>query len=327
VFTSQPPQFNVPTAPDPHNGNLLTTITATGSGQYQPEAGKCGHGLGAALVLTPHWIEGLTYVRWTGIPSTSKARSSSPIPCRPYSRVRPVRRQACGNIFFGFGASGGATATSEVDGNGVTRTGCWASLRHNQRSFEISWSARPLNVASETHLGSGFPGRLPDRICSATVARLGTCLGNYNDERTITPVGRDPGWRRARWGWIRRSLPDLSSTLRLAVTYSEGPMDGDPSRGASIGSARLVNTWVEGVNVDTHGVPAVALLRSAAVLQLDRRRPAVRRGSDNVCSTHRPPSRTPTPWASTPATRTSTSRSMTVWAVSSVSACASTSRP
>jgi outer membrane receptor protein involved in Fe transport len=81
-------------------------------------------------------------------------------------------------------------------------------------------------------------------------------LGNYNDERTITRLGVTLDGA----GSVGLDSPIIAGPkfhATLAATYSEGPWTGTV-QGRFIGSARLVNTWVEGVNVDNNAVPAVA---------------------------------------------------------------------
>ena len=73
---------------------------------------------------------------------------------------------------------------------------------------------------------------------------------------------------------------------------------------------------------DNNGVPAIAYADLRLSYNWSRRCQSVRRGRQCVRHTRRQTS--PAPWVSTPPTRTLISRSMTVWAASSVSACALT---
>jgi outer membrane receptor protein involved in Fe transport len=112
----------------------------------------------------------------------------------------------------------------------------------------------PLNVASETTSGLDFQADYRTDLFGGMLDWH--LLGNYNDERTITKLGvTQDGAGSVGLDSPIIAGPKFHSTL--AVTYSEGPWTGTV-QGRFIGSARLVNTWVEGVNVDNNGVPAVA---------------------------------------------------------------------
>src|SRR5882724_11112690 len=99
LFTRQPPQFNVPSAPDPHNGNLLTTITATvqGNTNLKPENAVTVSG---GIILTPHWIEGLTLsLDWYSINIKSAIFIANTL--QVIQSCTAGSQQACSNIFFG----------------------------------------------------------------------------------------------------------------------------------------------------------------------------------------------------------------------------------
>jgi outer membrane receptor protein involved in Fe transport len=84
-------------------------------------------------------------------------------------------------------------------------------------------------------------------------------LGNYTDEKTRTSLGVTSDGAGAISGDGANPLsgfttPKFRSTV--AATYTEG-LFSLTAQARIWGSARLVNTWVEGVNVDNNGVPAV----------------------------------------------------------------------
>ncbi|HWY65444.1 MAG TPA: TonB-dependent receptor [Rhizomicrobium sp.] len=251
LFTSQPPQFNVPTAPDPHNSNVQTSITATvqGNPNLKPENAVTVSG---GVVLTPHWIDGLTLsMDWYSINIKSSIFIANTL--QVIQSCTAGSQQACGNIFFGFGASGGAIATSEVDGNGVTRTDVAKFATQNNGALNLVVGA-PLNVASETTSGLDFQADYRMNLFGGLLDWH--LLGNYNDERTITKLGVTVDGAGSVGGDSPIIAgPKFHSTL--AATYREGPWSGTV-QGRFIGSARLVNTWVDGVNVDNNAVPAVA---------------------------------------------------------------------
>jgi iron complex outermembrane receptor protein len=251
LFTSQPPQFNVPSAPDPHNGNAQTTITATvqGNPNLKPENAVT---ISGGIILTPHWIEGLTLsMDWYSIRIKSAIFIANTL--QVIQLCAAGSQQSCSNIFFGFGASGGAIATSEVDGNGVTRTDVGKFQTQSNGALNLVVGA-PLNVAAETTSGLDFQADYRMDLFGGLLDWH--LLGNYNDERTITRLGVTlDGAGSVGLDSPIIAGPKFHSTL--AATYSEGPWTGTV-QGRFIGSARLVNTWVEGVNVDNNAVPAVA---------------------------------------------------------------------
>jgi outer membrane receptor protein involved in Fe transport len=251
LFTSQPPQFNVPTAPDPHNGNAQTSITATvqGNPNLKPENAVTVSG---GVVLTPHWIEGLTLsMDWYSINIKSAIFIASTL--QVIQSCTAGSQQACSNIFFGRGPGGGALATSEVDGNGVTRTDVGKFALQADGALNLVVGA-PLNVASETTSGLDFQADYRMNLFNGLLDWH--ILSNYNDERTITKLGVTYDGA----GSVGLDSPIIAGPkfhTTLAATYSEGQWTGTV-QGRIIGSARLVNTWVEGVNVDNNAVPAIA---------------------------------------------------------------------
>ena len=255
LFTSQPPQFNVPSAPDPHNQNAQTTITATvqGNPNLKPENSVTVSG---GIVLTPHWIDGLTLsLDWYSINIKSAIFIANTL--QVIQLCSAGSQQSCSNIFFGQGAPN-TIATSEVDGNGVTRTdvGKFTTAGNGvlgNPALNLVVGA-PLNVASETTSGLDFQADYRMDLFGGLLDWH--LLGNYNDERTITRLGVTlDGAGSVGVDSPIIAGPKFHSTM--AATYSEGKWTGTV-QGRFIGSARLVNTWVEGVNVDNNGVPAVA---------------------------------------------------------------------
>jgi iron complex outermembrane recepter protein len=91
-------------------------------------------------------------------------------------------------------------------------------------------------------------------------------LGNYNDERTRT-IPNNAGTALVTFDGagaiggetIQPIIAGPKFHATFAATYDLGPWEGT-IQGRFIGTARLVNTWVEGVNIDNNGVPAVAYM-------------------------------------------------------------------
>ena len=146
-----------------------------------------------------------------------------------------------------------------MDGNGVTRTDVGKFTVKIEQPGNPAHPRRraPLNVASETTSGLDFQADYRMDLFGGLLDWH--ALGNYNDERTITKLGVTVDVAPDRWARILRSSPDPSSHSTLAATYSKGPWSGTV-QGRFTGSSRLVNTWVEGVNVDNNAVPWVAYM-------------------------------------------------------------------
>ena len=269
LFTSQPPGFNhSPTgSPFPPSNGSPVNITSTNQGNrnLQPEFAKT---ISGGAVLTPHWIEGLTLsMDWYSIVIKNAVFSAG---------IGQVVQQcfngshaACSNVLFGHGASGGATATSETDGNGVTRTdfGNFPTDFDGAMNFVLS---SPVNVSSETTSGLDFAADYQMNLFSG---QLGWhLLGNYNDERTRT-IPNNAGTGQVTvdgagaLGGVLDAVdaqtigPAAGPKLRavLSATYSQGPWVGVVQT-RFLSSARLINGWVSGLNVDNNSIPAVAYL-------------------------------------------------------------------
>jgi iron complex outermembrane recepter protein len=269
LFTSQPPGFNhspLGSPFSPSNGSAVNiTSTNQGNSRLQPEVATTVSG---GVVLTPHWIEGLTLsLDWYSIVIKSAVFSAGAGQVVQQCFNHSVA--ACSNILFGKGASGGATATSEVDGNGVVRTdfGNFATDFDGALNFVLS---SPVNVSSETTSGLDFAA---DYRMDLFKGNLGLRLvGNYNDERTRTiPNNTGTGLVTVNGAGALAGVLDVPDAgiigpaagpkLRaiMSATYAEGSWVG-VVQGRFLGSARLVNGWAEGVNVDNNGIPAVAYM-------------------------------------------------------------------
>ncbi len=269
LFTSQPPGFNhspigSPFAPS-NGASVNITSTNQGNSHLQPEVATTVSG---GMILTPHWIEGLTLsLDWYSIVIKSAVFSAGAgqvvQECFNHSAA------ACSNILFGHGATAGATATSEVDGNGVVRTdfGNFATDFDGALNFVLS---SPVNVSSETTSGLDFSADYRMDLFSGNLGlRL---VGNYNDERTRTipnnagtgqvtldGAGALAGVLDSADGNINALAAGPKLRAVLSATYAEGPWIGAVQT-RFLGHATLVNGWASGVNVDNNGIPAVAYL-------------------------------------------------------------------
>jgi len=261
LFTSQPPGFNKATIPDPFHNNQTVNFTSTNQGNsaLQPENATTVSG---GIVLSPHWIEGLSLsMDWYSITIKNAVFAAGAVQVANQCKNGSVA--ACSGVLFGATNVAGAIATSETDGNGVvtTKFGNFTSDFNGALNFVL---ASPVNIASETTSGLDFQADYHHDLFSGQMSwRL---LGNYNDERTRT-IPNNAGTALVTFDGagaiggeaIQPIIAGPKFHATLAATYDEGQWEGTV-QGRFIGSARLVNTWVEGVNVDNNGVPAVAYM-------------------------------------------------------------------
>jgi iron complex outermembrane receptor protein len=271
LFSSVPPglnhsPLNSPFAPSNGAPVNLTSVNQ-GNSLLQPENATTVSG---GAVLTPHWIEGLTLsLDWYSISMRQAVYTAGA--GQIVQQCFTGSKAACGNVLFGKGASGGATATSEVDGNGVVRTdfGNFATDFDGALNFV---SAGPVNVAAQTTSGLDFAADYQMDLFSG---RMGWhVVGNYNDELTRTqPNNAGTGLVKTdgagALGGVLDPIAADNQTLGpvggpklrflLSATYSEGPWVGVVQT-RFLSSAKNINGWVDGVNVDNNEIPAVAYL-------------------------------------------------------------------
>jgi outer membrane receptor protein involved in Fe transport len=259
LFTSQPPGFNKATIPDPFHGNTTVNFTSTNQGNsaLKPENATT---ISGGIVLTPHWIEGLTLsMDWYSITIKNAVFSASA--GQVANQCKNGSAAACSGVLFGATTVGGAIATSETDGNGVvtTKFGNFTSDFNGALNFVL---ASPVNIASETTSGLDFQADYRHDLFAGQMSwRL---LGNYNDQRTRT-IPNNAGTALVTFNGAGAIGSEVNQPIiagpkfhaTLAATYDQGQWEATV-QSRFIGTARLVNTWVEGVNVDNNGVPAVA---------------------------------------------------------------------
>ncbi len=271
LFSSLPPglnhsPLNSPFAPS-NGAPVNITSVNQGNPLLQPENATTVSG---GAVLTPRWIEGLTLsMDWYSISMRNAVFTASA--GQIVQQCYTGSHSACANVLFGKGASGGATATSEVDGNGnvTTAFGNFATDFDGALNFV---SAGPVNVAAQTTSGLDFAADYQMDLFSG---RLGWHLvGNYNDELTRTqPNNAGTGLVKTdgagALGGVLDPIAADNQTLGpvggpklhflLSATYSEGPWVGVVQT-RFLSSAENINGWVDGVNVDNNSIPAVAYL-------------------------------------------------------------------
>ena len=172
----------------------------------------------------------------------------------------------CQNVFIATSVSGGF-ATAMVSANGQPYTGPLfsadqAGLVNFVRSTGVE---RPERI----YLGTGFPGRYRHELFDGTMDWH--LLGNYTDQKTTTllnvtyaTIGQLDGFEGVTGG---ASANGAKFHATLAASYSQGPY-GFTVQCRYIGSARLVNSWVTGVDVDNNAIGAVAYMDLRASYQV-----------------------------------------------------------
>ncbi len=210
-------------ATDPHTGiNVQIYQLSAGNPKLTPEQSTTVTG---GVVLTPHWVDGLSLsADWYSI-SISKAIvtiSSSTI----LANCKAGQALYCGQLIFG----GPGGALSQINSG-------------------------PLNADSQTVSGLDFQA---DYIMDLFDGKLNFHLvGNYTDEQTQTDQGIKYDYAGSlSFDSPEQGVPKFKATL--ATTYVEGPWSGTV-QGRFIGSAHLVNGW-NALNVDNNSVPDVGYL-------------------------------------------------------------------
>ncbi|HEY4276313.1 MAG TPA: TonB-dependent receptor [Rhizomicrobium sp.] len=238
---------------------------AAGNTSLQPEKAITWS---AGIVLTPHWIPGLSLsFDWYNInvkniivsPSTTFERTAclagSPTP----DGIASVK---------GTNYNGGL-------GNPNSGTGYCANWRYNPTNPALATASNPngLQYLYTFPYNNGFLMTSgldfnADYQMDLFSGKLGLHLaGNYTDEETETLFGvTDPATgSQATYdfagslsnGSLFAGVPKLH--FNLSATYDEGPWSGTVQT-RYLSSAHLVNGWTSGVQVDNNDVPQIAYL-------------------------------------------------------------------
>jgi len=226
---------------DPYSGKQVTQVlSATLSNpNLKPEVANTVSG---GVVLTPHWIDGLQMsFDWYNI--NLKGYITAP--------SAQLTTQLCqqGNQFYcsQFIYTGG---TPGVPGSGTL----------------TYLNLQPQNAASLITSGLDFQADYRMPLFDGTIAYH--LVGNYTDRRVQSAFGAaafDSAGSMSSVGTYT-SVPKLH--FNLSATYAEGPFVGTV-QGRFIGSARLNNYWVTGVDVDDNAVPEVAYMDLRASYKFD----------------------------------------------------------
>jgi iron complex outermembrane receptor protein len=217
------------------------------------------------IVLTPHWIEGLSMsFDWYSI--TLHGGIFSPSSGLIFNQCAVLKNPAfCQFVFFGQGPLVAGLASSELDGNGNSPRPLIGGLTFSfvtPGDFNGYYQG-PVNANRETVSGLDFQLDYSHELFDGQMSWH--LVGNYTDEKTrTTPDGITVDGAGAVSG--DGALNPLSgfTTPKLHFQISDTYTEGDWSLTAQarlIGSARLTNNLLQNQNVytsiDNNAVPAV----------------------------------------------------------------------
>ena len=236
---------------------------AAGNPSLAPEQAETVSG---GIVLTPHWIENLSMsFDWYSI--TLHQGIFAPTAAQIFDQCANKKVAAfCSLVFFGKGFPGNANlpVASEVDGNGVSpglsgpggfNVGTFSADSEGAFNFYLQ---SPVNANRETVSGLDFQLDYHHDLFAGILDWH--VLGNYTDEKTRTSLGITSNGAGAvsTDGAVNPLTGFTDPKLRGTVTstYTEGAWSLT-AQARIIGSARLSNTYIQGVDVDNNAVPAV----------------------------------------------------------------------
>jgi outer membrane receptor protein involved in Fe transport len=228
--------------------NIATALSeASGNTNLVPETAITYSG---GIVLTPHWIPGLTMsFDWYSI--NVKGVISAPSTTN--------ERNFC---------LAGATDPNGVVSDGAAHTGYCADWVYgapvnltnpNGLAFVYSY---PYNNGFQTTSGLDFVADYAMDFMGGNLAWH--LLGNYNDEQTASEFGvTNPDGSQAVYDFAGSLRGPFGGSpkmhMQLGATWSGGPWTGTVQT-RYIGTAKLVNGWFTGVQVDDNRIPQVAYL-------------------------------------------------------------------
>jgi outer membrane receptor protein involved in Fe transport len=232
--------------------------------------------LSGGVVLTPHWIENLSIsLDWYSI-SIHKAIYANAL-ADILHQCAIGNPTFCANVFFGKGFPGNTNlpVAQEIDGNGKPATGFFASLgtfpADCESCFNLAFIS-PLNAASETTSGLDFQADYRMTVWDNPLSWH--LVGNYTDERTNTVLGIkfDGAGIYGGSGFVNplSGLTSPKMRFNLSATYDLDPYEFTV-QSRFIGSARVSNTYVTGVDIDHNWIPPVAYLDLRASYQWTNR--------------------------------------------------------
>jgi iron complex outermembrane receptor protein len=208
-------------------GSALTDVN--NNQNLQPEKSTT---ISGGIVLTPHWVPGLTMsFDWYSI--NVKGIITSPSQAITLSFCQQGVAFYCGKYNY-------TAPVTPANPNGL---------------FTVFLS--PQNNGYLTTSGLDF---VADYSMDLFTGTLGLhLLGNYTDEETESVFGGAAFDMAGSLGSdsVFSGVPKMKFTL--GATYDEGPWSGTV-QARYIGTARLNNAWASGVQIDNNAVPAVAYM-------------------------------------------------------------------
>ena len=247
----------------PPNGPLYQSHVAnSGNPNLVPEQAITVSG---GVVLTPHWIENLSIsLDWYSISIHKAIYANATADVLHQCAIgNPI---FCANVFFGKGFPGNTNlpVAQEIDGNGKPAAGFFASVgtfpADCEGCFNLAFIS-PINAASETT--SGLDVQVDYNMNLWGNPLNWHLVGNYTDERTNTVLGIkfDGAGIYGGSGFVNPLSGLTSPKLRfnISATYDLEPYE-ITVQSRFIGSARISNTYVTGVDIDHNWIPPVAYL-------------------------------------------------------------------
>jgi iron complex outermembrane recepter protein len=222
-----PGTFSGSEAIDPHSGKTVPIFFNTsGNANLQPEQSTTVSG---GVVLTPHWVEGLTIsADWYSI-SINKAIASFSAASIDNQCIAGVA-SACSLLVFG--GPGGALSQINVI---------------------------PINANNQTVSGLDFQSDFQTEFLYGNLDLH--LIGNYTDEQTQTTAVTTFDYAGSL-GYDSTILGVPKFKLTAAATYQQDAWSLT-IQGRMIGSGKLNNAWTS-LNVDNNNVPAIGYLDARA---------------------------------------------------------------
>jgi iron complex outermembrane receptor protein len=212
------------------NANVSTALTDTYFNQnLQPEKSTT---ISGGIVLTPHWVPGLTMsFDWYSI--NVKGIISNPSATITLNFCKQGVQSYCNNYQY----------TSPV-------------TAANPNGLNVVLLV-PANNGYLTTSGLDFVADYSMDLFKGTLGLH--LLGNYTDEETQSVFGAAAFDQAGSLGGdsVFTGVPKTKFTL--GATYDEGPWSGTVQT-RYIGTARINNAWTSGVQIDNNSVPAVAYM-------------------------------------------------------------------
>ena len=235
------PQYNRGSVTDPKTLKSSSIFyTAQGNPNLVPEE---ANSISAGIVFTPTWIEGL---------SASMDYYSIIIKAAIFTPSNAQIINGCGNGLAGQPALGAGPIPSLCQ---YLNFGVAAFPQDYAGALNLIIN-NPVNVGQQTVSGFDFQANYQTDFLAGTLGL--SFLGGYTDQ-----FGQSAFGVTADGAGILGSDAPYTGTPKfkgqLQATYAEGPWEASV-KGRAYSSARLVSTWVTGVDVDNNAVPWVGYL-------------------------------------------------------------------